>query len=225
MLAEGEQGPRLLVVPGGEFVMGDAEIEGAGPVSTETIEAPFAIGLSEVSVGEFERFCSTSELVPCPERRWNGDTFPAVDVSWQHAVAYTNWLSEVTGASYRLPTEAEWEYAARAGEAGPYPFGDKLRPTDARFDSGGRSLAPLPLDDRTTRSNGFGLRFVVGNVREWTADPWRPTYDAEPEPGRRAIRGGSYVDPAEALRSAARTSETVEYSDGKTGFRLVRDLQ
>jgi formylglycine-generating enzyme required for sulfatase activity len=118
-----------------------------------------------------------------------------VDVTWSQAVAYTNWLTESTGAKYRLPTEAEWEYAARAGSTGLYPFGDTVSPAYARFDTGLRSISPLPNDDRTTRSNGYRLWHVAGNVREWTVDVWRERYDQEGDPGMRTISGTGRSSP------------------------------
>jgi formylglycine-generating enzyme required for sulfatase activity len=224
LLAEGVRGPLLRVLPAGEFVMGEAGDPAASPVRTREIDHPFAIGLREVSLGEFNIYCVETGA-RCPEPRWSGSDYPAVDVSWQEAVSYTNWLTARTGASYRLPTETEWEYAARAGTTTRYPFGDTLSPTAARFASGHGLVRPVPVDDRTTPENAWRLSHVIGNVREWTSDPWRANYEAtEVDPDRRVIRGGSYADPAENLRSAFRESAAVSYFDAKTGFRVLREL-
>jgi len=223
MVGPETRGPIVRVVPAGEFEMGQKGDRDAEPVHPQVIDRPFAIGTHEISVGEFEAYCRQKN-VDCPERRWSNDAYPVVDVSWRQAVGYTNWLTEITGAKYRLPTEAEWEYAARAGKTTLYPFGDTVSPAYARFDTGLRTLSPLPNDDKTTRYNGFRLWHVAGNVREWTVDIWRETYDGEDDPGMRAIRGGSYAEPVNRLRSAARSGESVDYFDTKTGFRVVREL-
>jgi formylglycine-generating enzyme required for sulfatase activity len=155
-----------------------------------------------------------------------------VNVSWEDARAYTDWLSQVTGAVYRLPSEAEWEYAARGGTTSEYTSreGDKILPTDARFDAD----SPLPVNDRSVNANGFRLRHMYGNVREWVADAWSPNYrgaaaDGTPYGGggnaARVVRGGSYADDAYKLRSAARERLPVTSRDRKTGFRLVREVR
>ena len=223
MLATETRGPVVRVIAAGEFTMGQSDDPAASPTHQQVIERPFAIGTHEISVAEFERYC-TATRASCPERRWSNGQYPVVDVTWTQAVAYTNWLTEATGAKYRLPTEAEWEYAARAGTTDLYPFGESVSPAYARFDTGLRTLSPLPNDDRTTRYNGFRLWHVAGNVREWTVDVWRDRYDADGDPGMRTVRGGSYAEPADRLRSAARTGESVDYFDTKTGFRVVREV-
>jgi formylglycine-generating enzyme required for sulfatase activity len=223
MLAAEIRAPVVRVIAAGEFSMGQADDPMASPVHRQVIERPFAIGTHEISVAEFERYCAAAG-VTCPERRWSSGQYPIVDVTWAQAVAYTNWLTEATGATYRLPTEAEWEYAARAGTTDLYPFGESVSPAYARFDTGLRTLSPLPNDDRTTRYNGFRLWHLAGNVREWTVDVWRGRYDGDGDPGMRTVRGGSYAEPADRLRSAARTGESVDYFDTKTGFRVVREL-
>lgn len=154
------------------------------------------------------------------------------NVSWNDANAYVRWLSQVSGATYRLPSESEWEYAARAGTTTEYPFseGDKILPTDARFDAD----SPLPVNDRSVNANRFRLRHIIGNVREWVADAWFENYmgapgdggaRTQPDSGKRAIRGGSYADDASQLRSAARSGLPVDTRDKKTGFRVVREIR
>lgn len=223
LLAEQVRAPVLRVVPAGTFVMGDPDDESASPVREVRIERPFAIGMFEVSHGEFERFCRDTGR-PCPEPRWASSEHPVVGVTWSDAQAYVDWLSAATGASYRLPTEAEWEYAARAGESSRYPFGDEIAPAFARYDSGMGNGGALPSDDRTTRRNGYRLLHMAGNVRELTADAWRQNYSAPVESESVAVRGGSYADPADRLRCAAREAIARTHADAQTGFRIVRDL-
>ena len=217
------RGPIMRVIPAGEFVMGEDADDSAAPAHKQRIAQPFAIGKSEVSVSDYWNFCE-DEGTQCPRKRWASDEHPIVDVSWQDASRYVLWLSRKTGATYRLPTEAEWEFAARAGTTTKYPFGNTLSATYARYDSGMRKIGPLPVDDLTTRPNKFDLFHVAGNVREWTEDTWRANYSAETQSGARALRGGSYADQPDRLRSAARESAEETYSDARTGFRVARDL-
>jgi formylglycine-generating enzyme required for sulfatase activity len=156
---------------------------------------------------------------------------PIVNVSWSEAVAYAEWLSGVTGARYRLPTEAEWEYAARGGATTTYPFGDELLPTHARFSFRQTEERPLAANDRSINRNDFRLYHMLGNVREWVADAWSDHYAGAPADGRaapggageRVVRGGSYADGADALRVAARVRLGAA-GDRYTGFRLLREL-
>lgn len=223
MLDADTKAPVLQVLPGGEFVMGDADDPAASPAQPRIVDEPFAIGMFEITNREYELFCRDVGR-RCPVRRWTSDDHPVVDVSWTDAQAYVDWLSTKTGARYRLPTETEWEYAARGGTTTRFPFGDRLMPEDARYDAGIASAGPLPGNDRTTRQNGFRLMHIVGNVREWTADPWRETYVAPPVGNQVVLRGGSYADPAHRLRSAARQGAAIDLADGETGIRVVRDL-
>jgi len=228
-LADGSRGPLMVVLPAGSFRMGSEREASEQPVHEVTIPRPFAVSAYEVSVAEYRRFCKASGR-HCVFA-WQGEKDPAVNVSWKDAQSYTNWLSSVTGMTYRLPTEAEWEYAARGRTTGDYPFGDgtKVLPSDARFNA----TTPLPVDDRSVNSNGFRLRHVVGNVREWVADAWFENYLSVPNDGRarnssatllRAVRGGSFADGAYQLRSSAREGLTADTRDDRTGFRLVREI-
>jgi len=222
MITADTRAPIMRVLPAGTFVMGEDGDPHATPVQQQTIAQPLAIGVFEVTVANYLRFCVDVGR-PCPERRESNDRFPMVDVTWNDASAYAEWLSHQTGARYRLPTEMEWEYAARAGSTTRYPFGDQIRPTDARYDTR-RGLGPLPTDDKTMPRNGFDLMHTVGNVREWTSDSWRPNYSSQANQGERVVRGGSFADPPDKLRSAAREGIAESHSGPRTGFRVVREL-
>jgi formylglycine-generating enzyme required for sulfatase activity len=154
------------------------------------------------------------------------------NISWHDALAYTRWLSQSTGAVYRLPSEAEWEYAARAGTTTEYPFneGDKILLSDARFNAD----SPLPVNTRSVNANQFRLRHMLGNVREWVADAWYPNYRGapvdgsarmRPDRGKRVVRGGAFTDDASRLRSAARMGLPADTRDRLTGFRVVREIR
>ncbi len=210
--------------------MGSEASPEEGPPHEVTISAPFAIGLHEVSRAEYQSFCAATGRA-CPQAPWPEADQPAVRITWQDANDYTRWLSEQTGATYRLPSEAEWEYAARGGTQTRYPFGDELTPADGRFSYASPLSSPLPLGNLSVRANPFGLYHMLGNVREWTADVWSPGYvgapaDATPRTGvgDRVVRGGSYADGAERLRSAAREALPANSSDLFTGLRVVREL-
>lgn len=221
------KGPALVVVPAGQFEMGGEAAE-EQPRHTVRIDHPFAIGLYEVSAGEFAQFCKASNT-PCPAQPWSNPALPVVNVSWAAANAYVQWLSQLSGGEYRLPSEAQWEYAARAGSSTPYPFGSEILPTHARYSFKATETEPLPANDRSVNRNDFKLYHMLGNVREWVADAWNAGYgnagaDGSAQQGgdgRRVVRGGSYADRAAALRSAARLPLDAG-GDRYTGFRVVR---
>ncbi len=224
------RGPALVVLAPGEFVMGGPAQE-EQPQHTVRLERAFAITLFEISVADFTQFCTATHN-PCPSQPWNDPSLPVVNVSWAAANAYTQWLSKSSGASYRLPSEAEWEYAARAGTTTPYPFGSKILPTHARYSFKNLVTTPLPTNDRSVNRNDFKLYHMLGNVREWVQDAWQASFknasaDGRPQAsgdGRRVARGGSYADGGMALRSAARVPLETS-GDQFTGFRVVRELE
>jgi formylglycine-generating enzyme required for sulfatase activity len=201
------------------------------PRHTVKLERPFAIGLYEVSAGEFAQFCKHSNT-PCPAQPWPDPALPVVNVSWALATAYAQWLSAISGIDYRLPSEAEWEYAARAGSTTAYPFGSEILPTHARYSFKSTVTTPLPAADRSVNRNDFKLYHMLGNVREWVADAWQASYVGASAEGRarsdgearRVARGGSYADHASALRSAARVPLDPA-GDAYTGFRVVRAVE
>ena len=224
------KGPALVLLPAGEFVMGGLGLE-ERPQHTVRLEHAFAIGLFEVSVAEFAQFCAATRIA-CPPQPWSDPTLPIVNVSWAIAEAYTRWLSKISGENYRLPSEAEWEYAARAGSTTPYPFGAKILPTHARYSFKNPVSTPLPARDRSVNRNNFKLYHMLGNVREWVLDGWRANYDdaradgraQSAGNGRQVARGGSYADSGAALRSAARLPLDAA-GDQFTGLRVVREIK
>jgi formylglycine-generating enzyme required for sulfatase activity len=231
-LGSGGNGPALAIIAAGSFSMGDEQTANATPVHSVTISQPFAISIYEVSFAEFRAYCTRSNQ-RCPDNPWSDDAYPAVLVSWTEATSYAQWLSMETGQRYRLPSEAEWEYAARAGSTSPYPFGDNVTPAAARSSANGAVSSPLPSSDRSVNGNTFRLWHMIGNVREWVADGWYPDYANAPANGSahpdgaatsRTVRGGSYSDGMLPLRSAARLGLAPSTQDATTGFRVVREL-
>ena len=205
VLQDGSNGPPMLVVASGSL---DDE---------RVVRAPFAISLREVSRQEFEAYCRAA-AVSCPDDPWPGEDMPVVNVSWDEAAAYSAWLSEQTGYRYRLPSETEWEYAARAGSDAEYPYGDELTPAMARYSGLADYDKPLSTDDTTTRRNKFGLWHVVGNVREWVAP------DGSVGSDERTARGGSFADSEDGLRLTVREILAASDRDRQTGFRVLREL-
>lgn len=205
VLEDGSNGPPMLVVASGSL---DEQ---------RVVRAPFAISLREVSRQEFEVYCKGA-AVSCPDNPWPGEDMPVVNVSWEEAAAYSAWLSEQTGYRYRLPSETEWEYAARAGSDAEYPYGDELTPAMARYSGLADYDKPLSIDDTTTRRNKFGLWHVVGNVREWVAP------DGGVDSDERTARGGSYADSEDGLRLTDREILAASDRDRQTGFRILREL-
>ncbi|MBK80725.1 MAG: hypothetical protein CMQ43_07420 [Gammaproteobacteria bacterium] len=246
-LASGGRGPEMIVLPAGDFVMGSA----SGPPSERparrvTLTQPFAAGVYEVTVAEYGRFAAATGRTP------EGDAdaepaWPVSQVSFEDAAAYADWLSEQTGARYRLPSEAEWEYLARGGATGEYFFGDDEARLCAFGNVGDRSLASryqafgaAACDDGFVEhapvgsfpANAFGLHDVHGNVAEWVMECGLPAYADAPEDGApvdasrqcrtHGVRGGGWDDGAADARLAKRNLASSPSRD--RGFRIVRDL-
>jgi len=222
-------GPTMVVIRSGKFSMGGKD-KVELPMHTVTIGSPFAMSVHEISFGDYDIFCQSARST-CPKQPWSGKDYPAVNITHSEAAAYAEWLSEKTGQTYRLPNEAEWEYAARAGTTTEYPFGDEILITDAVFSDRKKLSAPLPKSDRSINRNKFRLYHMVGNVREWVADTWQDSYSGAPDDGSAniqsggneyVVRGGSYTDSADALRSGARDKSSS--ADNHTGFRVLQEL-
>jgi formylglycine-generating enzyme required for sulfatase activity len=240
-LSDGSDGPEMVVMPAGEFQMGcvsgkdcrDDEL----PVRTVTFGKPFAIGKYEVTFDEYAQFTlSTGQDTP-PDSDFGRDRRPVINVSWDEARKYAGWLSGQTGKRYRLLTEAEWEYAARAGTATPYWWGDgvgKNRANCAGCGSkwDGKGTAPVG----SFAPNPFNLYDTAGNVWEWVQDCWHDNYDGASSDGsawekadggdcgRRVIRGGSWFYRPRFLRSASRSRYYTVAGGYFLGFRLAQDL-
>ncbi len=270
--------PEMVVVPAGSYRMGSPSYEQGrsaheGPVREVTIAAPFAIGRYEVTVAEFGRFvdetgysagivCQTSFFQTYEGGEWVGAVegwdnpgfgqsgrHPVTCVSWDDAQEYAAWLSRETGEEYRLPSESEWEYAARAGMAAVRYWGEgesgqcrhangvdaslKERYSDwppvASCRDGHVHTAPAG----SFAANGWGLHDMLGNVGEWTEDCWNGSYAGAPSDGsaweygdcnERVLRGGSWGSGPSGLRSADRERIYTDHQDVFSGFRVARTL-
>ena len=237
-LRDGGEGPEMVVLPTGSFRMGDLSGRGDAdekPVRTVTISRPIAMGKYEVTFEDYDRFALATGAKKPDAKGWGRGNRPVINVSWHDARDYAVWLSEQTGKRYRLPSEAEWEYATRAGTTMEYSWGNTAGSGNANCDGCGSrwdndGTAPVG----SFGASDFGLHDMHGNVWEWVEDCWHGSYQGAPPDGtawttggdcaKRGLRGGSWVDSPPRLRAAfrLRCTPTDRYSD--TGFRLVQDL-
>ncbi len=260
-LADGAQGPEMVVIAAGTFRMGDIQGEGRKnekPVHEVRITRSFAIGKYEVTVGQFADFVKATGYkteaeqgdgcwgwsVQWKSEQWKknarfnwrspgfsqNDDHPVVCVSWHDAKAYIDWLSRQAGHAYRLPTEAEWEYAAQAGSTAAYSFGNDAEAVgNYAWYLNNSSKKTHPVGQK--QPNAWGLYDVHGNASEWVGDWYDAGYYAKSplqdpkgpatSPGR-VIRGGGGDGGARSCRSAHRYVYVPSDRLGNVGFRLVR---
>ena len=244
----------LILADGQQLQEGHRLVEPEGPQRYVTIAAPFALGVSEVTFSEWDacaRAGGCGGLIPDNEG-WGRGSRPVVNVSWGDAQRYVEWISEATGEEYRLLSEAEWEYAARAGtETARYWGGGDSRQcmyangadaagaqeyvdwqelgTYVQCSDGYAETAPA----RSFDPNAFGLHDMLGNVSEWTEDCWNERYSSAPIDGsawlsgdcsRRVSRGGSWLNQPGNLRAANRYPFAGDVSNRSVGFCVARTL-
>lgn len=228
-LSSKANGPIMRIIQPGSFLMGSDAQPSEKPKKQVEIKYVFAMSTYEITQGEYSIFCRATGRA-CPANPWTKIS-PVVNVSWDDASAYSEWLSTHTGKNYRLPSEAEWEYAARAGTTSIYPFGNELLVTRARFSTADNPLdSPVDLSHKQINANAFKLFHMVGNVSEWVADTWSDTLPSGLTNGQphltgdknyHVIRGGSYADGANELRSSYRAKMATQDKNKQTGFRVV----
>jgi formylglycine-generating enzyme required for sulfatase activity len=223
----------LVVVPAGSFEMGtSAEYE--NPVRKVTIAKPFAIGRYEITFDEWDKCVDEGGCKHRgDDRDWGRGKRPAINLSWLDAKEFTAWLSKKTEKVYRLPSEAEWEYAARAGTATPYWWGREVGKGQAncRECATGETAKTLPVG--SFKANAFGLFDTAGNAAEWVEDCWNDNYRGAPANGTawtsgqcrlRVLRGGAFDSQSKYLRSMARFRYDNDVRYVANGFRVVREL-
>lgn len=236
--------PEMVVIPAGNFTMGSPASEAArrddeGPQHQVRISRPFAAGKYEVTFDDWDACVREGGCGYKPDDfPWGRGRRPVFNVSWQDANKYAEWLSRKTGKNYRLLTEAEWEYVARAGTTTAFSFGNRITPTQANYDARvsyagsptrARGLGLLPVGSNAP--NNFGLHDVHGNVSEWTEDCYHSNYNGAPSDGsawisgdcgRRVRRGGALNVGPSALRSASRSDAPLDLRYPEIGFRVAR---
>ena len=236
-LKDGSNGLEMVVIPEGKFQMGD--IQGSGdtdekPVHEVKICKAFALSKYPVTFDEYDLFPKAKGIEKSKDLGWGLGKRPVINISWEDAMAYAQWLSEQTSKGYRLPSESEWEYAARAGTSTNYWWGDDIGSNQANCIDGGSEWGgekTSPVD--TFKVNPFGLHDMLGNVYEWVQDCWHDNYKGAPKDGsawvekdcvRRVIRGGSWYSHPRSVRSANRSGFDPGFSLYNVGFRLAQDL-
>ena len=282
-IKSGGEGPALVVIPHGEFLMGAPEDEEGSskaewPQHTVRFARGFAMARTETTVAEFGRFIQATAYRTRAERRgysvvydersgnfvlrnditWRNDyvgraaspDLPVLHVDIGDVEAYAAWLSEATGHSYRLPHEAEFEYALRAGRQGRFPWGTGIPPRGGGNLTGSLDRSPSgrrwgnafvgygdgywgPAPVTRGRPNAFGLQGMAGNLGEWTMDCWHQGYRRAPADGgawfnpgcrSRVVRGGTWSSSPSQARSAWRMSQSHDITNARTGFRVVREI-
>jgi formylglycine-generating enzyme required for sulfatase activity len=249
--------PEMVVIPAGTFQMGSPEgepgrTEVEGPVHTVTFARPFAIARHEVTFDQWDACVRDGGCQHRPDDAgWGRGARPVIYVTWKDAKEYVQWLSRKTGQDYRLPGEAEWEYAARAGTKTARFWGEDpdaacryANVYDETHKGEQAALLPLPKHNCNDgyaptapvaqfEANAFGLNDMLGNVWEWTEDCWNDSYRGAPSDGsawtkgdcgRRVLRGGSWSLIPDFVRSAYRFWDVTGFRDYNSGFRPARTL-
>jgi formylglycine-generating enzyme required for sulfatase activity len=229
--------PVLVSLPGGTFTMGSNTGDPSEkPAHRVTIETPFAIGRYEVTVEQWSACIAGGgcpRLAPEPNQQPKA---PVREVSWDDAQQYVQWLSKTTGKNYRLPTEAEWEYAARGGTSTKFWWGDQMSAGKANCkDCGPPWSQDGPVSAGSFAANPFGLHDMNGSVWEWVADCWHNSYKGAPDSGRawgdvsscreRVIRGGSWREGASYMPVTTRFKYAASVRQMQNGFRVARDMK
>lgn len=233
-LSSGGQAPIMALIPAGSFAMGSpsSSLEFDERPQHDVSLRSFAMSRYEVSVEDFRRYVqATGNAATAVQGR--KDNEPVTKVSWLDAVKYARWLSTQTGRSYRLPSEAEWEYAASAGVVTRYPWGDEIGKNQANcFDCGSQWDAAGPAAVGSFKANAFGLYDIAGNVNEWLQDCANKNYRGAPDDGsawqrgdcdQRMVRGGAFNSPSDSLRLKNRSQYAIDSRLDTIGIRLVRE--
>ena len=228
--------PEMVVIPSGIFRMGSNAGDGSeGPVRTVRIAKSFAIGRYEVTIADWNACVEAGGCSYKPKVKKAQKNAPVHRISWQDAQKYLAWISKKTGYRYRLPSEAEWEYAARGGSGSRYWWGNRMSVgmADCKECGGDWSYsAPAPVGK--VKANAFGLYGVSGGVWEWTDDCWRHGFDRAPTDGTastvgncnlRVLRGGSWRNNAEYAHTTSRFKYDFNVRYSTNGFRVVRDMR
>lgn len=252
-LTSGLNGPKLAVIPAGQFEMGSPKTEFGHrreeyPQHTVRLDYDFAIGQLPIMAEEFELFRIATEWQKRPELIWHRGRYPVINIRMRDVTLYLSWLSEQTGYKYRLPTEPEWEYAARAGTTTAFCYGNSVNCKDVNFNPIfpyqeavekkrwylPRCIPSVSASEVGLREpNHWGLYDIHGNVWEFTSTHWASSHlgvyrDGSPShstnPYWYVTKGGSWFDPAVLARSAARKKRYLDELDTNLGFRVVREL-
>ncbi len=236
-LEMGGYGPLLVAVPASNFIMGD--LTGNGKLNEQPsheikLDKSFGIGITEVTFADYDKFSSKTGKDKANDLGWGRDSKPVINISWNEAKEYLKWLSSQTGFNYRLPTEAEWEFAARGQTDSDYFWGNGLKTGSARCFGCDRAIFSKTADVASYDPNEFGLYDMHGNVMEWVEDCWSSDYATAVNDGtavysgdcsKRVLRGGAWFNQPLSLRSSARFFDDRSAQVNFYGFRVVRELK
>lgn len=221
-------------IAGGVFVMGEGARDPEAAPARKVAIRPFAIGRNPVTIGEWKACVADGGCKPVTQSSTDDDA-PVHNMSWDDAQQFIAWLSRVSGKKYRLPSEAEWEFAARGGTASRYWWGESAGVGLANCaDCGGLQNPHAPLAVSLFKPNPFGVVDALGGVAQWTADCWFPNYQGAPADGRpreakacdkRVLRGGSFRSSHDAIAVTARNNYDQSVRYPLNGFRVARDLE
>lgn len=235
-LADGQYAPDMVVLGTGDYLMGDTTDIGDDnekPVHKVTFSNKFAISRHEVTFEQYDFFAKKTNRKLPDDEGWGRGQQPVINVSWRDARAYVRWLAKETGLPYRLPTEAEWEYAARAGTQTAYWWGDKLAAGYAHCSDCNPEQQKQPLPVGSFKANPWGLFDLNGNVDEWVQDCYSKNYNGATKDGSailsgncqyRSMRGGSWFDISRLVRSASRYRHPSDSTRNSWGFRVALSI-
>jgi formylglycine-generating enzyme required for sulfatase activity len=229
--------PEMVPIPAGKFLMGSSDGDNdEKPPHEVHLDKPIAVGKYETTFDEWDACAADGGCQKNKQPKdegWGRGKHPVIYVSWIDAKEYTEWLSRKTGKFYRLLSEAEWEYAARAGSTDKYAFGDTLDAKQAKFSAGKQGVGET-VEVGSFPANAWGLHDMHGNVWEWVEDCYLQDYVGAPTDGSprsgpgcgssRVLRGGSWDYNPEDLRSAVRYRLPPYYRVDEIGFRVAREL-
>jgi formylglycine-generating enzyme required for sulfatase activity len=232
--------PEMVVVPAGEFIMGSPAGEQGRydyeePQHKVVFAKPFAVAKFDVTFEDWDACVAYGDCPRVSDSGYGAGRQPVINLTWNDAQRYVAWLSRMTGKPYRLLSEAEFEYAARAGTETAYPWGDEIGKNNARcVGCGELASSSGPSRVGSFAANRFGLHDMHGNVWQWMEDCWHKDYEGAPQDGsawidgadcsRRVVRGGSWVNGPRALRSAMRYWNATNEPNSARGFRVGRTL-
>ncbi len=241
-LKNGSLGPKLAIIPIGSGVVGGVNFEtfqNQSPQHKVISTQEYAMGIAEITFSEYDTFCR-STFIDCPGGNgWGRGDQPVINVSWLDAMAYTEWLSEQTNQIYRLPSEAEWEYAARGGEASKFWWGDEYI---QGMDHCDRDLGNCPKGTELSepgpagrfKANPFGLFDVTSNLLEWVLDCYSPDHKGasstmatrlDGDCGEKVIKGSSWLNPQPYVHLSKRFGIEADYKNRSIGFRVLREMK
>ena len=235
-LKSGGSGPTMIRVPGGEFRMGGPSgIISADEVPRHMVSIKsFVVSVYEITFAEYDQFAKATKRKLPSSAGWDRKTHPVINVSWDDSLAYTQWLSKQTSKRYRLLSESEWEYVARAGSTSSFWWGTEGGSSNAHcFNCESDFSTGKPAKIGTYKPNQFGLYDTAGNLFEWVHDCYHRNYDGAPTDGSvweggdckvRIVRGGAYQSPASSMRSENRGKFASDRGQYNVGIRVARDL-